>query len=188
MSSCSDNSGDYNGDSVGPRVRRMRTRPSDAEEDDNNTQNRRVKKRRKLGVAVEQSQTVLESDFLDNMNADKFDTNDCILDPEVLRLIDYSLAALHNQNGGSVSPHLSFLRIDPRLGFVANTPRGNLMVNRQYHGTGNGLADGRGRTVLHFAALWGDVAGVRAAIDMGADQTILDGQGLTPAELAKLEL
>lgn len=185
VSSCSDNSGDYCGGGVGPRVRRMRTRPSDTD-DDENLHNRRTRKRRKLGVAVEQSQTVKASEFLGNMNADKFDTNDCVLDPEVLRLIDYSLASLHNQNGGSVSPHLSFLRIDPRLRFVAGTPRGKLMVNRQYHGTGNGLADGRGRTVLHIAALWGDVAGIRAAIDMGADTTILDGQGLTPAALAKL--
>lgn len=184
VSSCSDNSGDYDG-GAGPRVRRMRTRPS---EDDGgeNTHNRRTKKRRKLGVAVEHSQTVLESTFLGNMNADKFHADDCVLDPEVIRLIDYSLASLHNQNGGSVSPHLSFLRIDPRLGFVANTPSGKQMVNRQYHGTGNGLADGRGRSVLHIAALWGDMAGVRAAIDMGADPTILDGQGLTPARLAKL--
>jgi len=185
VSSCSDNSGDYNG-GTGPRVRRMRTRPSDAEDDDEHNQNRRTKKRRKLGVAVEQSQTVLESAFWGNMNADKFHETDCVLDPEVLRLIDYSLASLHNQNGGSVSPHLSFLRIDPRLGFVAKTPRGNQMINRQYHGTGNGIADGRGRTVLHMAALWGDVAGIRAAIDMGADPTIRDGQGLCPAELAKL--
>ena len=185
VSSCSDNSGDYSG-GTGPRVRRMRTRPSDIEEDGENNQNRRTKKRRKLGVAVEQSQTVLESAFWGNMNADKFHANDCSLEPEVLRLIDYSLAALHTQNGGSVSPHLSFLRIDPRLGFVANTPRGNQMVNRQYHGTGNGLADGRGRTVLHMAALWGDMAGIRAAIAIGADPTIQDGQGLTPAGLAKL--
>jgi len=183
VSSCSDNSGDYCG---GTRVRRMRTRPSDNEEGDENNHNRRTKKRRKLGVAVEHSQTVLESAFWGNMNADKFPADDCIVDPKVLRLIDYSLASLHNQNGGSVSPHLSFLRIDPRLGFVANTPRGKQMVNRQYHGTGNGLADGRGRTVLHFAALWGDIIGVRAAIDMGADPTILDGQGLTPAGLAKI--
>ena len=185
VSSCSDNSGDYCG-GTGPRVRRLRTRPSDTEDDCENNQNRRTKKRRKLGVAVEQSQTVLKSAFLGNMNADKFDANDCILDHEVLRLIDYSLASLHTQNGGSVSPHLSFLRIDPRLGFVADTPSGKQMINRQYHGTGNGLADGRGRTVLHMAALWGDMAGIRAAIDMGADPTIRDGQGLTPAELAKM--
>lgn len=186
VSSCSDNSGDYCGDTTGPRVRRMRTRPSDTEEGGENNHNRRTKKRRKLGVAVEHSQTVLESAFWGNMNAEKFHAEDCVLDPEVLRLIDYSLASLHYQNGGSVFPHLSFLRVDPRLGFVANTPRGKQMVNRQYHGTGNGLADGRGRTVLHFAALWGDIAGVRAAIDMGADPTILDGQGLTPVDLAKL--
>ena len=186
VSSCSDSSGgDYCG-GTGPRLRRMRTRPSNTEDDGENNQNRRSKKRRKLGVAVEQSQTVLESAFLGNMNADKFHANDCVLDHEVLRLIDYSLASLHSQNGGSVSPHLSFLRIDPRLGFVADTPRGKQMINRQYHGTGNGLADGRGRTVLHMAALWGDMAGIRAAIDMGADPTILDGQGLTPAGLAKL--
>eukprot|EP00574_Skeletonema_japonicum_P004692 CAMPEP_0201725932 /NCGR_PEP_ID=MMETSP0593-20130828/9168_1 /ASSEMBLY_ACC=CAM_ASM_000672 /TAXON_ID=267983 /ORGANISM="Skeletonema japonicum, Strain CCMP2506" /LENGTH=705 /DNA_ID=CAMNT_0048217391 /DNA_START=71 /DNA_END=2188 /DNA_ORIENTATION=- len=185
VSSCSDNSGDYNG-GTGPRVRRMRTRPSDVEDDGDNNQNRRTKKRRKLGVAVEQSQTVLESAFWGNMNADKFHENDCVLDPEVLRLIDYSLASLHTQNGGTVSPHLSFLRIDPRLGFVAKTPHGNQMINRQYHGTGNGIADGRGRTVLHMAALWGDMVGIRAAIDMGADPTIRDGQGLCPAELAKM--
>ena len=179
VSSCSDNSG-----GTGPRIRRMRTRPSDIEECNENNQNRRTKKRRKLGVAVEQSQTVSETAFWGNINANKFDANDS-LDSEVLRLIDYSLASLHNQNGGSVSPHLSFLRIDSRLGFVANTHRGKLMVNRQFHGTGNGIADGRGRTVLHMAALWGDVAGVRAAIQMGADLTVMDGQGLTPAGLAK---
>ena len=37
-----------------------------------------------------------------------------------------------------------------------------------------------------MAALWGDMAGIRAAIDMGGDPTIRDGQGLTPAGLAKL--
>jgi len=42
-----------------------------------------------------------------------------------------------------------------------------------------------GRTVLHLAALWGDMVGVRAALDMGADPSILDDRGNTSADLAR---
>ena len=41
--------------------------------------------------------------------------------------------------------------------------------------------DGRGRTALHLAALWGDAAGVRAALEMRADPLVRDALGRTLA-------
>ena len=41
--------------------------------------------------------------------------------------------------------------------------------------------DGRGRTALHLAALWGDAAGVRAALEMRADPLVRDAPGRTLA-------
>jgi hypothetical protein len=173
------------------------------------------KKRRKLELVVEQSRTILESDFWNQQahdvaavvvgaaagnNSGNNDNNSCRdnhLDPETIQLIDYSLTALHQQGGGSVMPHLSYLRNDPRLCYHANTPRGRRMINHSLsHGVdllpssvANGatmeLDVGKGRTVLHIAALWGDLGGVRASLEMGADPTIFDASGYTPTGLAR---
>jgi len=88
-------------------------------------------------------------------------------------------------------PHLFFLSNDPRLCFNANTPRGRMMIT---HGLSRGVdiasADGaieydvgKGRTVLHIAALWGELGEVHASLEMGADPTIFDASGYTPTGL-----
>eukprot|EP00579_Thalassiosira_antarctica_P011688 CAMPEP_0201909474 /NCGR_PEP_ID=MMETSP0903-20130614/1229_1 /ASSEMBLY_ACC=CAM_ASM_000552 /TAXON_ID=420261 /ORGANISM="Thalassiosira antarctica, Strain CCMP982" /LENGTH=847 /DNA_ID=CAMNT_0048444009 /DNA_START=6 /DNA_END=2549 /DNA_ORIENTATION=+ len=187
----------------GQRVRRMRPRPT--MEDDNDPGGHGGggrKKRRKLGWVVEQSRTVLESEFWNgptataNTSSSSTNTNHNTLDPEVLRLIEYSLSALHQQGGGSIAPHLSFLKNDPRLQFVADTPKGRRMVNHALATTTAGFCGstmntnqeegGRGRTVLHIAALWGDLSGITTALEMGADPTIFDGHNKTPAGLARM--
>ena len=45
--------------------------------------------------------------------------------------------------------------------------------------------DGKGRTVLHIAALWGDLTGVEIALEMGADPNVFDAGKSTPLELAR---
>jgi len=193
----------------GQRVRRMRPRPLDIDNNNGDTaaagaasnSGGRNAKRRKLGWVVEQSRTVLESDFWNNTlnqstaaNTSSSSSSSDKLDPEKLRLIEYSLAALHQQGGGSVAPHLSFLKNDPRLGLVANTPTSKMMVNHALNGTslagvvsgsGSRAEEGKGRTVIHIAALWGDLSGVRMALETGADPTLFDAQGGTPAGLAR---
>jgi len=188
----------------GRRVRRMRPRPSmegvEGEETAaDNAGGEGRKKRRKLGFVVEQSRTMLESDFWKrgltaanasdgkhdgNINNSAGDNDRNAVAPEALRLIEHSLYALHQQGGGSVAPHLSFLKSDPRLKFSPGTPRGRKMVNHALDAD-PGETEGNGRTVLHVAALWGDLAGVRAALEMGADPTIFDARGNTPAGLAR---
>mmetsp|Transcript_10909 Transcript_10909/g.22747 ORF Transcript_10909/g.22747 Transcript_10909/m.22747 type:complete len:561 (+) Transcript_10909:1817-3499(+) len=135
-----------------------------------------------------------------------------LLPRDVRRLIDLSLASLHRQAGGTATPHLSFLRIDPRLGYVKDTPLGKRMVDHPFSGMGycdvhddcddddddirgrGGTAAnidvaahpeaGKGKTVLHYAAEWGDLAGVRMALDMGAEGKAVDATGATPKDLA----
>ncbi len=153
-------------------------------------------KRRKVGLVVEQSRTVLESDFW-NQSYDDANTrgnNSCsVLDPETVQLIENSLTVLHQQGGGSVMPHLSFLKNDPRLCYNANTLRGKMMINHALSrgidiALANGAVEhdvGKGRTVLHIAALWGELGGVRASLEMGADPTIFDGLGYSPTGLAR---
>lgn len=180
----------------GQQVRRNRPYPRDASDIElvngncHDGEGQR-KKRRKLGLLVEQSRTVLESDF---WNQPQAGNNFLVLDHEVVQLIEYSLTALHQQGGGSVMPHLSFLKNDPRLCYEANTPRGKMMVN---HALSRGIDlpsahdgaieqdVGKGRTVLHIAALWGDLVGVSSLLGMGADPTIFDSLGYTPAGLAR---
>ena len=154
---------------TGPRLPKMRGR-SITENDEE-----RSGKRRKLGLTVEASCTMPYSEFLTNTTHDTSE-----LDQEMIRLIDNSLQTLHNQNGGTVSPFLSFLKLDPRLGSVSGTVRARQMINHK-------LREHHGRTVLHYAAAWGDVAGIRAALEIGADSTILDDLGHTPAALAELQ-
>eukprot|EP01082_Thalassiosira_pseudonana_P002835 g3083.t1 g3083 contig12:1380101-1382653(-) len=173
-----------NGD--GQRVRRLRPRPASDAHAEEVRGDRKSAKRRKLGLVVEQSRTVLESDFWNTIVVPVDTQADCKLDSGIVCLIDYSLASLCLQGGGSVSPHLSFLRIDSRLGFVRDTPRGKAMINHKLAGEDGDNGGDKGRTVLHFAALWGDLSGVRAALDMGADPTIVDDRGLTPSALARL--
>jgi hypothetical protein len=121
---------------------------------------------------------------------------DDTLDSEVLRLIEWSLTALHKQGGGSVMPHLSFLKDDPRLLAYRrmNTGMGYMMdvalvnnVNNMMPGGNDsgGVYGGKGRTVLHIAAMWGDVGGVKESMAMGACATVRDARGDTPSDLAK---
>jgi hypothetical protein len=81
------------------------------------------------------------------------------------------------------------------LFYKANTPRGIKMINHALSrgvdniSSANGDLEqnvGMGRTVLHIiAALWGDLSGVHAALEMGADPTIFDALGYTPLGLAR---
>lgn len=202
----------------GQRVRRMRPRPSDEEEkksgdDDNDeTENndggRRQKKRRKLGMVVEQSRSILESDFYQGTAANTSSFNSIQftavtnhgLEPDTIRLIEFSLSALLQQNGGSVAPHIAFLHHDPRL-----KGRGKLLINYALgdstpvatNGSPNCVGmekergryennEGRGQTVLHLAALFGDLAGVRTLLnELDADPTAVDAKGSTPAMMAR---
>ena len=54
-------------------------------------------------------------DVLANEPGGIVEQRDDTLDSEVVRLIEWSLIALHNQGGGSIMPHLAFLKDDPRL-------------------------------------------------------------------------
>jgi hypothetical protein len=58
------------------------------------------------------------------------------------------------------------------------------MINHKFCGLDEN--DGKGRTVLHYAAIWGDALGIHAALEMGADPTVADASGYTPSALAKL--
>lgn len=178
---------------VGPRLQRMRPRPSGGNDPRDNIHEcgEKSAKRRKLGLLVERSCTVLESEFLSatSSNAGIVSAQSVVeksdhLGSEIVRLIDYSLTTLHNQGGGSVHPFLSFLKMDSRLGFVSGTANGSKMINHKFCGLDG--SDGKGRTVLHYAAIWGDTLGIHAALEMGADPTIADALGYTPSALAKL--
>ena len=251
----------------GQRINRMRSRASSEEEeekkcDDNNEDEdenggdqgeggRRHKKRRKVSKwIVEQSRTVLESDFIkeegdssmnnnngsflfgggfnNNTNCNNTATNHNNnnshhnLPPETIRLIEYSLKAMHVQNGGSVTPHLAFLQFDPRLcgmgylyvdyalgsfvevdgGASTGCTNGGMdfesdihddTSNRDMNDTSDGDThvnnDGKGRTILHMAALYGDISNVRTLLnEMNATPNILDGNGNTPSMLARAGL
>ncbi|KAL7430163.1 hypothetical protein ACHAXH_001900 [Discostella pseudostelligera] len=190
------------------RSRRVRERESGGGDNDvvgDSGGDGQCRKRRKVELVVEQSRTVLESDFWNQSYADVGastsggNANNSIyychvLEPETVQLIENSLTALHQQGGGSVMPHLSFLNNDPRLCYKANTPRGIKMINHALSrgvdniSSANGDLEqnvGKGRTVLHISALWGDLAGVHAALEMGADPTIFDALGYTPTGLAR---
>ncbi|KAL3772549.1 hypothetical protein ACHAWU_006747 [Discostella pseudostelligera] len=192
------------------RVQRVRERESGGGDNDvvgDSGGDGQRRKRRKVELVVEQSRTVLESDFWNQSYADagastsdgntNNDSNiyySHVLEPETVQLIENSLTALHQQGGGSVMPHLSFLNDDPRVCYKANTPRGKRMINHALSrgvdniSSANGDLEqnvGKGRTVLHIAALWGDLAGVHAALEMGADPTIFDALGYSPTGLAR---
>ncbi|KAL3782478.1 hypothetical protein HJC23_002229 [Cyclotella cryptica] len=187
-----DSDEDDDNEGMGPRLQRMRPRPTgnDGHGDNVNDCGEKSAKRRKLGLVVERSCTVLESEFLSTAASDAGVVTESVvekadyLEGEVARLIDYSLTALHNQGGGSVHPFLSFLKMDSRLGFVSGIARGSRMINYKFRGLED--HDGRGRTVLHYAAIWGDTLGIQAALEMGADPTVADASGYTPSALAKL--
>ena len=158
-------------EAVGPRLQKSRPRPScDIERDGG------CRKRRKLGLVVEKSCTMSESEFLTNTTAGH---KKSALDEKSSRLISASLETLHNQRGGTIFPFLSFLKLDSRLNFVHGTPSAYQMINYK-------LSEGNGRTVLHYAALWGDVAGIQSALEMGADPTVVDALGHTPSALADM--
>ena len=116
---------------------------------------------------------------------------DDTLDSEVVRLIELSLIALHNQGGGSIMPHLAFLKDDPRLLAYRRMNTGmcwmiDVALVNGVNMTGNdGACNGKGRTVLHIAAMWGDVGGVKESMAMGASVTAVDARGDTPSDLAK---
>ena len=177
----------------GRRLRRMRLSPTlDVDKEKDNERGgeqveARRKKRRKLGWVVERSRTMLQSEFWHEPTAAAAASHGPSFE-EVLQLIESSLLALAAQGGGSVAPHLSFLQRDPRLGFAGDTARDRMMVNHALGGTRStpcSEAEGRGRTVLHIAALWGDLVGVTRALEMGADPAIADAGGCTAAELAR---
>jgi len=188
----------------------------------NNSSGMRQKKRRKLSGkwVVEQTRNVLECDFtMESANTSSFgnhnstsmcgsnnnsntnrsmnSSNNHGLPPETIKLIDYSLQSINNQNTGSVSPHLAFLLHDPRL-----DGKGKLFVDYQLgssEGCGGeeGMAsgsiggreeetEGKGRTILHMAALYGDLTSIRTLLtDFNANPTIQDSQGNTPSILAR---
>jgi hypothetical protein len=193
-----------------------RTRPNnDATKEGDQERNN---KRRKLGLTVISSRAVLESDFLreegrqrqqsmmptvsaTTATGEEYDDafvnepgviverRDDTLDSEILRLIEWSLIALHNQGGGSVMPHLAFLKDDPRLLAYRRMMTGMCwmidvaLVNDV--DMPDGSVYGKGRTVLHIAAMWGDVGGVKESMAMGASVTSIDARGDTPSDLKK---
>lgn len=208
------------------RSHRSRTRPNDdTAKGEDDREKRNNNKRRKLGLTVVGSRTVLESDFLreegrqqrqqhqstvpivsTTTTATEEDNDDVLanepggiverrddtLDSEVVRLIEWSLIALHNQGGGSIMPHLAFLKDDPRLLAYRRMNTGMCcmidvaLVNGVNNMPGNdGACGGKGRTVLHIAAMWGDVGGVKESMAMGASVTAVDARGDTPGDLAK---
>jgi len=195
----------------------------------NNSSGGRQKKRRKLSGkwVVEQTRNVLECDFTmesantssftnhnsnsmcgsnnnnnsmnNNNNSSMNSSNNHGLPPETIKLIDYSLQSIQNQNTGSVSPHLAFLLHDPRL-----EGKGKLFVDYQLgssgggEGSGDGMGsngresereeetEGKGRTILHMAALYGDLTSIRTLLTtFNANPTIQDSQGNTPSMLAR---
>ena len=117
--------------------------------------------------------------------------DDDTLDSEVVRLIEWSLIALHNQGGGSIMPHLAFLKDDPRLLAYRRMNTGMCsmidvaLVNGVNMPGNDSACGGKGRTVLHIAAMWGDVGGVKESMAMGASVTAVDARGDTPSDLAK---
>lgn len=161
---------------TGPRLPRTRPRP---EVDDETDGGRRGEKRRKIELVVEQSRIMSERELWDNTVGNHASKVSDELSEDAARIIDYSLQTLCSQRGGSVFPFLSSLKLDQRLGFVPGTARGSRMIN--YKST-----EGNSRTVLHYAALWGDVKGIYAALEMGADPTVVDALGHNPAALAEL--
>jgi hypothetical protein len=180
-----DSDDDTKEEGTGTRLQRMRSRPASDNGKDDAIDDcvERSGKRRKLGLVVERSCTVLESEFWTNSAANVHGAECNKLEEEVARLLDSSLSTLHTQGGGTVAPFLSSLKIDARLGFVSGTSRGGKIINHQFSGMDN---ESKGQTVLHFAAIWGDVLGVRAALEMGADPTVKNAWGYTPAALARL--
>ena len=188
----------------------------------NNSSDKRQKKRRKLSGkwVVEQTRNVLECDFniMESANTSSFtnlqsasmgrsnnskinsmNNNNHGLSPETIKLIDYSLQSINNQNGGSVSPHLAFLLHDPRL-----EGKGKLFVDYQLgscrgsSGGEEGMAsgsigrraeeerEGKGRTILHMAALYGDLTSIRTLLTtFNANPILQDSQGNTPSMLAR---
>lgn len=164
---------------VGPRLQKSRPRPSLDNEGDGGEGGGGRTKRRKLGLVVEKSCTMSKSEFFTNTTTASSDKKSLTIDTEISRLISASLQTLHNQRGGSVSPFLSFLKFDSRFDFVQGTSYAQQMINHK-------LVEGNGRTVLHYAALWGDVDGIQSALKMGADPTIVDALGHTPSALADM--
>ena len=172
---------------TGPRLSRTRPRPNADDQDYYCGGGKKPEnKRRKIGLVVEQSRIMSERELWDNtviakINASSSEgmSNELLLSEDAASIIDYSLQTLFNQRGGSVFPFLSSLKLDQRLGFVEGTAKGRSMINYK-------SLEGNSRTVLHYAALWGDVKGIYAALEMGADPTVVDALGHNPAALAEL--
>jgi len=68
--------------------------------------------------------------------------------------------------------------------FIASGPRGGLQVVEALlvGGADTGLTSAEGRTALHNAAGWCDVAIVETLLEAGADPMREDGEGRTPAD------
>jgi len=115
------------------------------------------------------------------------------LDEQTVQLLNYSLSSIQKQNGGSILHYISFLKSDHRLQYNTNTERAKLIVNYTYLPSHELIPEvdvrnsshiGKGRTILHYAALYGDFVGVTTLLnDMGANPTIKDDDGNTPAML-----
>ncbi|KAL7515039.1 hypothetical protein ACHAXN_012270 [Cyclotella atomus] len=179
----------HEAEGTGPRLQRLRCRPTQREEEDANEDPPYGKSSKRRKLVVEKSCTMSQSEFWNDTTAststaaaasNTMDQYKSIkLEKETVQLVQYSLQTLHNQKGGTVSPFLSSLKLDSRLNFQQGTARSNSMINHK-------LTAGNGRTVLHYAALWGDVNGIRDAIEMGANPTMVDALGHTPSALAEL--
>eukprot|EP00978_Attheya_sp_CCMP212_P001481 scaffold3127_cov52-Attheya_sp.AAC.1 len=103
-----------------------------------------------------------------------------VLDP-VSRIVDSSLRTLHLTSGPSVQPHLHLLQTDSCLLTFSHQQQ------QQQQGGGwiNFCCTNGAGTILHAAALWNDLEGSHVALNtMGADVTVLDGDGRTAYDVA----
>jgi len=115
------------------------------------------------------------------------------LDASTIQLLNYSLSSIQKQNGGSILHYISFLKSDHRLQYNTNIERAKLIVNHTYLPSHELIPEvdvrnsshiGKGRTILHYAALYGDFIGVKTLLnDMNANPTMKDDDGNTPAML-----